>query len=99
MSQPPRLAAGAVDRLLVNSEPWLSCDDCFELVDAVIDAVISDRAGMATEFRVHLGACGVCEEEALALAELAAGHHGISTRTALERFRAAMEPPKPGPIV
>jgi hypothetical protein len=67
--------------------PWLSCDDCFRLVDRYVDALLSaageplhaEVAGMPA----HLSGCSACSEEATTLLLLAAGDAGIDPAKAL----------------
>ncbi|NKZ04977.1 hypothetical protein [Actinomadura latina] len=84
------LTPEAIDRLTTNTEPWLSCDDCFERVDAAIDAILGSDAPLPEDFRVHLLACAVCREEADALAALAADGTGLSAAQAVARLEAAV---------
>ena len=45
ITPPPRpqaLGPAAVDALLLDTTPWLSCDDCFRLVDRYVEALLSD---------------------------------------------------------
>jgi hypothetical protein len=93
MNRPRRLDAETVQSLLTDSEPWLSCDDCFELVDAAVEAAVATGTALTPEFRVHLGACAVCREEAIVLAEVVAEHHGMTPGAAVERLHIAMRPP------
>jgi len=72
----------AVRRLTVATEPWLSCDDCFDEVDAVVEGVLTQTRPMEEPFRVHLGACPVCFEEASSLAALTADDYGLDPSTA-----------------
>jgi hypothetical protein len=37
-----RLSAAAAQRLTLDTEPFLSCDDCFHLVDGFVEAMLSD---------------------------------------------------------
>jgi hypothetical protein len=66
-----RLTDEAAHLLTLSTEPWLSCEDCFRLMDAFAEAVLAD-AGTAAfpEMRVHLGGCGACAEEAASLLDL-----------------------------
>jgi hypothetical protein len=66
-----RLTDEAAQLLTLSTEPWLSCEDCFRLMDAFAEAVLAD-AGTAAfpEMRVHLGGCGACAEEAASLLDL-----------------------------
>ncbi len=84
------LTPEAIDRLTADTEPWLSCDDCFELVDVVIDALVVSSAPISEEFRVHLLRCGVCREEASSLAEIVAADHGLSPVEAVGRIDSAL---------
>ena len=84
------LTPEAIDRLTANTEPWLSCDDCFERVDAAIDAILRSDTPLPEDFRVHLLACTVCHEEADALAALAADGTGLSAAEAVARLDAAV---------
>jgi hypothetical protein len=86
-----RLGPGPVRRLLAVTDPWLSCDECFDDLDVVIDAVVGTGAGMSDRFRVHLHACDACDEEAGCLAALAAQGLGVTPWTARERFVAAKQ--------
>ena len=60
----------AIDRLTANTEPWLSCDDCFEQLDVIIDGLLRSNEPLPEAFRVHLMACPACDEEARSLAAL-----------------------------
>ena len=84
------LSPEAIDRLTANTEPWLSCDDCFELVDVVIDAMVISSAPFSEEFRVHLLRCAVCHEEACSLAEIVAADNGLSPVDAVARLNFAL---------
>lgn len=66
------LTPEAIERLTVETEPWLSCDDCFEHLDAVIDDLVRSGIPLPEPFRVHLTACAACDEEARSLAALVA---------------------------
>jgi hypothetical protein len=73
-----RLHTAAVARLTVATDPWLSCDDCFDGIDVVLEGMLARREPMPGAFRVHLLGCPVCHEEAEALATLVAADHGLS---------------------
>lgn len=63
------LDAAALQRLLIDTHPWLSCDDCLARLDAHAEATLdgrpADRAMLA-----HLAGCPACAEEAESLTEL-----------------------------
>lgn len=64
--QPARrlLTAAAVDALVLDAEPWLSCDDCFERADAYVEALLRDGTGSDPAMAAHLRGCPACAEEA-----------------------------------
>ncbi len=64
------LSSGTVAALVVDTEPYLSCDDCFERMDQFVDACVADRNHVDVEMTNHLAGCGVCAEEASALEQL-----------------------------
>lgn len=77
MTNPADLTPDAVRRLIAVTDPWLSCDDCFDLLDTVVEDVVARGARMDPPFVVHLNACPVCSEEATSLASLIAPEHGL----------------------
>jgi mono/diheme cytochrome c family protein len=79
-----------VERLTVNADPWLSCDDCFEQVDQVIETALAASGTLPEPFRVHLTACAVCHEEARSLAALAAPDFGIFPEEGVRRLDLAI---------
>lgn len=78
MTHQDPLTHSAIARLLTNSDPWLSCDDCFEQLDIAIEGAVGNLEGLSDELRVHLTACAVCHEEAQSLAALIADDFGLS---------------------
>lgn len=84
------LSPEVIDRLTANTEPWLSCDECFELLDVVIDGMVVSSTPFSEEFRVHLLRCPVCHEEACSLAEIVAADHGLSPADAIVRIDSAL---------
>lgn len=84
------LSPEAIDRLTANTEPWLSCDDCFELIDVAIDGMVVSSVPFSEEFRVHLLRCPACHEEACSLAEMVAADHGLSPAEAVGRIDSAL---------
>jgi len=60
-------------QLVVDTEPWLSCEDCFRLMDSYVELLLADPESEAMpEMRVHLNACPACAEEAESLLDLLA---------------------------
>ncbi|RIK14469.1 MAG: hypothetical protein DCC50_11145 [Acidobacteria bacterium] len=66
------LTSDQVASLLLDSAPYLSCDECFERLDAYAEAVLADPRHTDVPLQVHLSACGVCAQEARSLVELLA---------------------------
>ena len=68
--EPAMLTEAAIADLLVDTEPYLSCDDCFERIDQYVEQRLADPSHDDPRMDTHLAGCGVCAEEALALADL-----------------------------
>lgn len=64
------LTDSAVAALVVDTEPYLSCDDCFERIDEHVERRLADASYADLEMDTHLTGCGVCAEEARTLEEL-----------------------------
>ncbi|CAI9409740.1 hypothetical protein [Aestuariimicrobium sp. T2.26MG-19.2B] len=67
------LTPEAVRALLADTEPYLSCDECFARIDEYVERRVSDRGFRDDRLETHLAGCGVCAEEAAALEELLRG--------------------------
>jgi hypothetical protein len=90
-SRSRKLSPLAAAQLTLDAEPYLSCDDCFEQVDARVEALFSAAAEPLTpEFRGHLIGCAACRDEAWSLAELAAQDVGVDRETIRARFEDAL---------
>ena len=61
-----------VEALLLDTTPWLSCDDCFEQMDRYVEALQRDRRHHDPPMEAHLRGCPACAEEADALLDLLA---------------------------
>jgi len=72
-SPTPLLSAAAVEALLVDTTPWLSCDECFERVDVHVEALLRDPSHRDVAMERHLAGCGACADEAESLRELLHG--------------------------
>lgn len=72
MSQPTRRITDQDAHLLtLNTEPWLSCEDCFTLMDVYVETLLADPVTTAMpQMRAHLAGCAACAEEAQSLLEL-----------------------------
>lgn len=72
----PGLSAAAVAGLLADTSPYLSCDECFDRLDAYAERRAADPGFEDPLMRAHLAGCGACSEEADALVELLAREVG-----------------------
>lgn len=71
MTEPARgLTPEAIASLLADTDPYLSCNDCFARIDEYVERRIADPHYEDPPMRAHLAGCGACAEEAEALAEL-----------------------------
>jgi hypothetical protein len=68
------LSVDLVGRLTLDTEPWLSCDDCFDLMDEYVEAVVADPSHVDMAMHVHLDGCSACREEAESLLALVTEH-------------------------
>jgi len=83
-----RLEPETVQRLICDTRPWLSCDDCFHLLDQYVEALLADPGVHRPEMRAHLAGCSACAEEAVSLLTLAAHDAGLDPAPALRRLPA-----------
>ena len=87
------LTTDALRRLTTDPGPWLSCDDCFRLVDRYVEELLtataqSPDADLAA-MPAHLSGCSACSEEATTLLLLAAADAGVDPAEALRRLPPA----------
>ena len=73
-------------RLTLDTEPYLSCDDCFDLVDGYVEALLSDTELDLPAMRTHLTGCAACAEEARSLVVFVAAQDGRDPAPALRRL-------------
>jgi len=64
------LTPAAVDALLQDTTPWLSCEDCFEQMDTYVEALVDDPSHHDPAMAAHLRGCPACAEEADSLLDL-----------------------------
>lgn len=84
--QSRELTAEAARLLTLSTEPWLSCEDCFELMDLYVETMLADPdTDQLPEMRVHLDGCAACAEEAESLLVLVAEQDGLDPGPALRR--------------
>jgi hypothetical protein len=80
------LSAHVARRLTLDTEPFLSCDDCFALVDRYAEALLSDPDYDQPAMRTHLAGCAACAEEARSLISFVAEQDGLDPAPALRRL-------------
>ena len=74
---------------LLTADPgaWLSCDDCFRLVDRYVEGLLAGgtqpAAAELAAMPAHLSGCSACAEEAVTLLLLAARDRGADPAAAL----------------
>jgi len=80
----PPLSAQATRRLTLDTEPYLSCDDCFDQVDGYVEALLADPDPDhdLPAMRTHLAGCTACAEEARSLAWFVAKEDGLDPASA-----------------
>ena len=66
------VTAQVLASLTLDTEPWLSCDDCFALMDEYVERAATDPSYVHVRMATHLAACAACAEEAESLAALLA---------------------------
>lgn len=91
------ITSGTAGRFVVDTEPYLSCEDCFELMDQFADTVLAGSipAGSSRpmdvvtlgSLRAHLAGCPACAEETAALVELVAAESGVDPARALRSLK------------
>lgn len=72
--------------LTQDTEPYLSCDDCFDLVDGYVEALLSDTEPDLPAMRTHLAGCAACAEEARSLVVFVAEQDGRDPAPAVRRL-------------
>jgi len=75
-------------RLILDTEPYLSCDDCFDLVDGYVEALLSGAESDLPAMRTHLAGCAACAEEARSLVVFVAEQDGRDPAPTLLRLEA-----------
>jgi hypothetical protein len=85
------LPPDALRMLTTDPGPWLSCDDCFRLVDRYVEELLTARTDPPSSdlaaMPAHLAGCSACSEEATTLVVLAAADAGLDPAEALQRLR------------
>lgn len=87
----PRLTEEQAASMVAVTEPWLSCDDCFDAVDACVDALVDGADQLDRPLLVHFARCAACREEAETLLTLAAQDRGIDAERLLDRLGSLVD--------
>lgn len=69
MTTRPNLTPAAVDRLLVDDEPYVSCEDCFERLDGYVEHRLAGGPA-EPDLEAHLRGCPACAEDVESLTTL-----------------------------
>ena len=89
MTTPQRrqLTPETARKLMLSTEPWLACEDCFRLMDVYVETVLADPdSADLPEMTVHLSGCAACAEETVSLLLLVAEQDGLDPGPALRRL-------------
>jgi hypothetical protein len=54
-------------RLVVDTRPWMSCDECFDHLDEYVESSPGAAPEWLPAMSAHLSGCQVCREEAESL--------------------------------
>jgi hypothetical protein len=63
MTERRTLDASGLARLTLDARPWLSCDDCFDLMDVYVERRLADPSYDDPAMAAHLAGCSACAEE------------------------------------
>ena len=66
----------AVAGLLADTEPYVSCDECFARLDEYVELSARDPHYQDEAMRTHLLACAACADEADSLLDLITSEPG-----------------------
>lgn len=69
---PTRSLDDVVAGLTADTEPYLSCDECFDRICVYVEQTVADPRYEDFAMQTHLDACAVCADEAVVLMELLA---------------------------
>ena len=64
VNQQPSLNDEQAERFVMDGGLWMSCDECFDLLDEYVDMPVSNDADWLPAMTSHLATCQVCREEA-----------------------------------
>ena len=78
-----RLTAAQAHLLTLPTQPYLSCEDCFRLMDEYVETLLAGAAEPSPAMTLHLHACAACAEEAASLVVLLAQEADLDPGRAL----------------
>jgi hypothetical protein len=90
MTELTPLTPEQIDRITGQSDPYLSCDDCFEQTDTAVEEALRPHGWLSESFRIHVLSCPACHDDATSLAELIADDFDLSPAQAVARLEAAL---------
>ena len=83
-----RLTPETARQLTRYTEPWLSCEDCFTLMDVYVETILADPDSTdLPEMDSHLSGCAACAEETRSLLLLVADQDRLDPGPATRRLR------------
>lgn len=62
----PQLSEQQAKQFVLDTRPWMSCDECFDYLDEFVDLVDPAEADVSEwvpAMLAHLAGCGACREE------------------------------------
>ncbi len=91
MSEARRLTRPAARMLASDPGPYLSCEECFRLLDRHVEGVLDGRPADATDpelaaMPAHLASCAACRDEAETVLLLAAEDRGLDGGALLDQL-------------
>jgi hypothetical protein len=86
MSRRRELTPEALRKLTLDAEPWLSCDDCFRLLDEHVERLLAGAGSVSPAMGAHLAGCAACREEAESLLLLVAADRQLDPAESLRQL-------------
>ena len=67
VNSPPQLTTEQAQRFVVDTSPWMSCDDCFDHLDEYVECSPTTQFEWSHAMSAHISGCQACREEAESL--------------------------------
>lgn len=83
-------AAALLEQVSDRFEPWMSCDECFDRSDDVLEDFLDLRKPLPATFGAHLAGCAACRDEFETLVELVATDWGLDAGVARAQLDAQL---------